>query len=309
MGLLTAPYTMGRLTIPFTFGTMAHYGYLAFIRRMVGPGPLDADAHGGSGGYEHTFAFRWYSAVFIMAVWWCTCWTASLLYEFLDRKLPTWEFLARYKLFTAKGDLSFAEIAPVALRNEMVTILIGLVIIAYAPLRITDLSNVNFSLTILYFLGYLLGYDVVFFVGHRWMHSSKEVFDATHAFHHSSHATKGCSNHYMKPLDYLWEVMLPATLPMFVLGLHPPALAAFLTVGGWNGITVHSGWNFPLSSDPRDHFLHHVNYSVNFALGPCDLASKTYRQGSEQGFKTVDDIRRKGKSTPTAVASDAANAS
>ncbi len=68
---------------------------------------------------------------------------------------------------------------------------------------------------------------------------------------------------------------------------------------------MHSGWDLPFCPPPADHFLHHVQYGKNLALGytllpcaraalmeltrefcrPCDAAFKTYQSGNEARFK------------------------
>ncbi len=115
---------------------------------------------------------------------------------------------------------------------------------------------------------YALGYDLVFYAGHRAMHYFPfKLYDSLHRLHHSSYATCGVSHHYMTPIDYLLEVILPAVIPLMVLGVYAPSFGMFLGIGGWNGVVVHSGWDLPLCPNPTDHFTHHVHYYYNYALG------------------------------------------
>lgn len=52
-------------------------------------------------------------------------------------------------------------------------------------------------------------------------------------------------------------------------------------MGAFNGVCVHSGWDFPWLPDPRPHLQHHLKYRVNYSLGLMDAVYGTKDDGSE----------------------------
>lgn len=178
----------------------------------------------------------------------------------------------------------FLHMAKISLRNEICTIFCFLPMFPLTHGPIISIAQLSPLLdTLLYLALYIVGYDVVFFAGHRAMHVRNRVMGdflvRWHDRHHSSFADSAVSHHYMSFLDYLLETVFPVFVPILVVGFHESAFAALLVMGGFNGVVVHSGWDLPFLPDPNPHFAHHKKYCVNYGLGIFDVALGTYDVG------------------------------
>jgi sterol desaturase/sphingolipid hydroxylase (fatty acid hydroxylase superfamily) len=216
-----------------------------------------------------------------MLAWITTLWICVFAFWGLDSLTG----FHRAKRRPVRPSPPFVQMAKVSFRNECATILLFLPL--FSPCTrdpLFSVSSISPLLdTFLFTACYIIGYDCVFFVGHRAMHiRTKYVGDfllRIHDKHHASFADSGVSHHYMSFFDYLLETVFPVFVPILLLGYHESAFAALLIMGGYNGVVVHSGWDLPFLPDPNPHFAHHRKYCVNFGLGIFDVALGTYDVG------------------------------
>jgi sterol desaturase/sphingolipid hydroxylase (fatty acid hydroxylase superfamily) len=144
----------------------------------------------------------------------------------------SWLWLQKHKL-ASPTELPFAQMAPIALMNELCVFVLTLPLFAIYPCRLSLPSEqqYSFGVTLLWVVAYSLGYDVVFYIGHRLLHSGVGYLQRTHSLHHQSRATGAISHHYQHFIDFIIEVFFPGLLPVIVLGLNPAGFMAFMGVG------------------------------------------------------------------------------
>lgn len=221
----------------------------------------------------------------IMLLWETTLWVCVFAFWTLDQKFPTHP--SKRKPFSTSPP--FLSMAKVSFRNEVLTIIFTLLLFPAVSPPVFSLSWLPFPFleTFLFMTLYVIGYDLVFFFGHRAMHVRSswlgERLLRWHDTHHSSFADSGVSHHFMGLGDYFLETVLPVFFPVLLLGYHESAFAAVLVMGGFNGVVVHSGWDLAFLPDPKPHSQHHRKHGVNFGLGIFDAAIGTYDSGDKAG--------------------------
>lgn len=147
-----------------------------------------------------------------------------------------------------------------------------------------------FSMVVLYVI-----YDIVFWVGHRIMHTAP-VYKNVHKLHHTSFATTAICCHYMTVTDFMLELELPGLvcfLAVDLLKLAPGAMLAFMLMGSTNGASVHSGWKLgiyciPLLTSAESHYWHHNRLKCNYAIGLVDACAGT-QQGLPEKYRAACD--------------------
>ena len=121
----------------------------------------------------------------------------------------------------------------------------------------------------------LLLHDTWFYWTHRWMHAPRP-FRIAHAVHHASRPPTAWSAMSFHP----WEALTGALVipvAVFLIPLHPSALAVVLTIMTMMGVTNHMGWEiFPraIVDGPAGRWLitathhqrHHAEYRCNYGL-------------------------------------------
>lgn len=122
---------------------------------------------------------------------------------------------------------------------------------------------------------FLLAHDTWFYWTHRWMHRPR-VFRVAHAVHHASQPPTAWTAMSFHPLEALTgAVVIPALV--FLIPIHPAALALVLTIMTVMGITNHMGWElFPRALvhsrlggwliTASHHQRHHEHYPCNYGL-------------------------------------------
>jgi len=139
----------------------------------------------------------------------------------------------------------------------------------------------SFLWTIVWVIIYTLSYDVIFYLGHRALHASRKLYEVAHKLHHTTFADRAITYHYMDFIDFMFEISLPNLIPQLIFGMNVPAWIAFLIMGTWNAIVVHSGWDLPFCPDPAEHVAHHTKYKVNYGVGVLDIACGTFDPGKQ----------------------------
>jgi sterol desaturase/sphingolipid hydroxylase (fatty acid hydroxylase superfamily) len=82
----------------------------------------------------------------------------------------------------------------------------------------------------------------------------------------------------MEFIDFLLEVVFEVWGFIFILmplGMSPMAFLGFSSLGIFNTIVVHSGYDLFWFPDPYPHYLHHKEMKVNFSIGLLDFIFKT----------------------------------
>lgn len=122
---------------------------------------------------------------------------------------------------------------------------------------------------------FLAAHDSWFYWTHRWMHLPAP-FRIAHAVHHASRPPTAWAAMAFHPVEALTgAVAIP--LLVFVIPIHPAALAVVLTVMTVMGVTNHMGWEvFPAFMwrgrlgawliTASHHQRHHEQYRGNYGL-------------------------------------------
>jgi len=270
--IITTIKALSRYTISFILVLIGHYSYFVILNRYSNNG----------------YSILQLTIIAGFIFYECCVWLPSIIYEILDRlsSRKQYQFLLKYKLKTEGKEKKFFEMLPNVIQNEIALLLVTVPIFLYGGIcHPVNPETFTLAETLKWVAIYGLGYEIVFYIGHRMLHHNRQIYKKIHQQHHSSYGTSGLSHHYMHLLDFTLEVIFPGVIPMIILGAHGPAFVAFLGMGSWNGVCVHSGWDIPLTPNPRHHFMHHYFHHCNFGLGPFDLAMSTFNSGVDVPIK------------------------
>jgi hypothetical protein len=243
-----------------------------------------------------------FNVILYSCMWWLfMCWIPSFVFAHLDSLVyhrqvdelasSHLQWLWHTKLqnthtFLKRTSYSFWNMFRYAAINELTTcVLFGILFVhldvaAPAQRPLNSLSALpDLLVTIICVILTAVAYDVVFFIGHFAMHRIPGAYRSTHKQHHLTFADMAISHHWMGPIDFLLETVLPCCLPVILFGLHPAGWFGFIGMGAFNGVVVHSGYDLPYMPDPRPHLAHHRNGAVNFSLGLLDSCFGTTDDG------------------------------
>ena len=166
----------------------------------------------------------------------------------------------KYKL-RKKDNVTYEQILPRVLFNQVFILLPVMTTMAYFGYGSTNTPMALWKWPV---YAYVLGvfHDVVFYFGHRLLHTKWGYVTFRHGLHHSSKAATAASSMYMSSPDFFLEIVLPYLSFFWVV---PTSLAFDMTVasvGSIAAMTEHSGYNFSVgfkTLDSRPHFAHHNN--------------------------------------------------
>ena len=146
-------------------------------------------------------------------------------------------------------------------------------------------------------------HDTWFYWTHRLMHH-RLLFMAVHAVHHqSTNPTPWASYSFSVPEAFLQALIFPIVI--FVIPIHPLAIAAFLLIQILWNVLGHTGFEYyppwflrtpigKIMTTPTAHTLHHEfrsgNYGLYFII--WDRLMGTLRDDYQVRFKAVTDPRR-----------------
>jgi sterol desaturase/sphingolipid hydroxylase (fatty acid hydroxylase superfamily) len=123
---------------------------------------------------------------------------------------------------------------------------------------------------------YLFAHDAWFYWTHRAMHHWPVLFRTMHAVHHESRPPTAFASMSFHP----WEALSAAWLypvMVFLVPIHPVALAVVLTIATFMAVTNHMGFEiFPRAwvhgwfgrqiITASHHDVHHSRYNSNYGL-------------------------------------------
>lgn len=184
-------------------------------------------------------------------------------------------FIARLKLQRPFADPlrpTPAQAAWVILRNHGI-LFVGILIVAgLLALRGWDptAGPAAWWVVLLQLIGMGLITEVLFFAGHRWLHT-KWLYRRVHAVHHRFRAPTAWSAQYAHPFEYAIGNVLPIGLPMVLLAPDLLTIVLFGVLTLLNTQLVHSGYQLPIAPWSIPHDLHHYRVRVNYgSLGIMD---------------------------------------
>lgn len=215
------------------------------------------------------------AAVGIFVVFICVWHGYGLLLHVLDTvRHPA---LERYKLHR-RDTLTYRQMLPVVLRNQLVVLLPTLVTSAVIGVRALHVASplppstpyILMQQALLYVV-----YEVLTYFGHRVLHLP--AFYRFHKMHHSTFCSVGISAQYASPLDFFLMLAGPWGAGFVLCGTHPAAACLFVLIGAVNSVQSHSGYRFPFMLPPDGHEAHHARSNVNFGTPSfCDWLLGTY---------------------------------
>jgi len=141
-------------------------------------------------------------------------------------------------------------------RPQAILTAAGYLAFLWVPLR--PPANVSLLGTAFGFIKHLATADVLLTVGHWAMHAPRfQYLRKSHHLHHSSWAIVSISGYYMSVLDAFLE-HFTITISFLLWGELGGFMPTAFTVGAFNVLVTHSGWDIWFLPDPKKHYLHHV---------------------------------------------------
>jgi len=279
MGLGDEIGSLKRMSILFSILIFGHFGYTSLFPITSDTNPL------------------WTSFGSTIVLWQVVVWSACSLYWWLDNHPDLGSKLGGKKLapvFGVHQEPAWKTQIPIAARN----MIFAVILLPFLAHNISTLPAINFGdifrtltdsnqtnlifdnielfggfkryenenllRTFLWFFVYIFLADVIFYPAHIIMHRVRFCW-STHALHHSSHALCAISGYYMSILDFLLE-HCPVFVAFFIFPECGPAWVITISVGAFNLLTTHSGWDIPFCPDPVPHFLHHSKHHFNYGI-------------------------------------------
>lgn len=108
--------------------------------------------------------------------------------------------------------------------------------------------------------------DLFFYIAHRTLHLPI-FYKRVHKKHHEITAPIGLSALYMSVLDLWFGNVLPVILPIYIVGMHPYIIIAWLWIIVFNTIILaHSGFNCLANFHDKHHEVFNKNYGINIYM-------------------------------------------
>jgi sterol desaturase/sphingolipid hydroxylase (fatty acid hydroxylase superfamily) len=211
---------------------------------------------------------------------------AGFGFEFCDRK--NWFAAAKVR---AVDRLSYVEMLPRVLANQILVLLPAMVLLQWAGLAFTGPEHLAPLRFLISLIAMGIGHDIVQYIAHRGiLHRPYFMQHFGHALHHSTGASKSISACYMSSADFFLEIVLPYLVPLVLVGGGGRDIVFQFVVAGlgaFGGLYEHSGYDFavPLRATrfykalPRlgtiieglvtshAHGEHHRRFNVSFSDG------------------------------------------
>lgn len=171
--------------------------------------------------------------------------------------------------------LSWRQMMPQVILNQVAVLLPALWLLdATGQFRVEELDLSAWQWlghTVYHALGLSVTHDVMFYVGHRLLHTPTLYRMLRHDVHHSTYASVAASSMYMSIPDFVVEIVVPFTA-WFSVGQPTDwrTAAVLVTLGGWTAMYEHSGYVFYVGMrclDSRAHMAHHQTPNIAFSEG------------------------------------------
>lgn len=146
---------------------------------------------------------------------------------------------------------------------------VGIIIINKYNIELYDMSRElpNLFTCFFHIIAILLISDVLFYIWHRIMHT-QFLYKNIHKIHHHHTETFALVNHFMHPIELLSFTIL-MLIPPILLHSHIVILWITMILINWNGIIIHSGYNFldkKKSPCVLEHDAHHEFFKCNYGV-------------------------------------------
>ncbi len=155
--------------------------------------------------------------------------------------------------------------------------------LSYCGLKLASLYNIypyNMSCNIpsiytyiFHILFILFVSDILFYFMHRLMHTTY-LYNKFHKFHHTYKEPFALTNHYVDTSELIL-FFIPPMIPPLLLGTHITIMWLAIILINWNGILIHSGYDFTLFTITynnkqykfpcvKEHDYHHKYFNCNY---------------------------------------------
>jgi sterol desaturase/sphingolipid hydroxylase (fatty acid hydroxylase superfamily) len=131
-------------------------------------------------------------------------------------------------------------------------------------------NNSYYYHPVIYYLGWLIMTDILFYSFHRTVHNPKYYY--LHKQHHEFLYPYGIAAIYCSYVEFIFGNLVPLLLPCYVLQIPDEAtrnLIIFSTL--WTTIISHSS----LQNFQYDHNIHHLKLKYNYGLFLSDYIFNT----------------------------------
>lgn len=192
-----------------------------------------------------------------------------------------YHWFSRYKI-AIERKLGYLNVLPRVLANQVFIMLPTMLLIGRLGWGFKDHS---WPLWVLLFHAYMLGivHDIVFFIGHRLLHTQVGFKKLGHYLHHQSRGGTAAASMYMSSVDFFLEIILPYMIFIIIFPTNFYFNCLVASIGSFAAMYEHSGYCFttwkPL--DTRPHISHHGHRSkASFSEGVlspgwCDFIAGT----------------------------------
>ncbi len=146
--------------------------------------------------------------------------------------------------------LTYAELLPRVLANQVFILLPAMVALQYFGLAFVGAPHMSFWRFLLAFALMGVGHDIVQYVAHRViLHRPGLIRTLGHSLHHSTGASKAISACYMSSADFFLEIVLPYLIPLVLVGAGADIAFHLIvaSLGAFGGLYEHSGYDFAVA--------------------------------------------------------------
>ena len=176
---------------------------------------------------------------------------------------------------------SFISFFGIILPISIIGITIGNYLHIYPYNMSRELPNIYICL--FHIISIFIMSDILFYIFHRIMHIPI-LYKNIHKIHHNYKQTFALVNHYLHPVETI-IFFFPAIIPSIILQSHIMIMWFCAIIMNWNGIIIHSGYNFSIKIKNiqfpaiLEHDKHHMYFNYNYgAMLPfMDKLCGTYK--------------------------------
>jgi sterol desaturase/sphingolipid hydroxylase (fatty acid hydroxylase superfamily) len=217
-------------------------------------------------------------------------WMAVLFYTLIPLGFP--RYAARYKLQSKAKVLPVrmhARLILLTLFNQLAVSFLFIVLIGEPYYYLGGQNKLYFPawhVVLLHFLLFAILFDVLFYFGHRLLHTPF-LYRRIHALHHRFQAPVPYSGACVHPVEFIFAYIIPNLAAATLFDFSVPEYVLFVSIEYIHNVHDHCGYHFPW--DPfgyicgqnaphhdEHHRLYRVNYSGAFTM-VLDRLFGTYR--------------------------------
>lgn len=208
-------------------------------------------------------------------------WLSNAFYLYIDIIRPN--TLIKFKVQNNKilDIVKLSHTITVVLKNQILLLLMLFISYYVTDDTIYYSKNIpSLNTVILHLLGCGIIEEILFYYGHRLLHTSY-LYKHIHKIHHEWTSPIGITSFYAHPVEMIFGNLLPVFMGPLLLKMHFITTSIWVMGGTLSIIFAHCGYHLPLLPSPEAHDYHHEKFNEMFGV----LGILDYLHGTDKKFR------------------------